>query len=251
MNNKADSRHASDPYIDLIKPGDEPITEPPIPAATVVLLRDGENGVETLMLRKNSEIRFGGMWVFPGGRIEADDYPASGDITEAARRAAARETREEAGIHSRPEEFVWFSHWTPPPLAPKRFDTWFFAARVTDNQEIVIDGGEIHAHQWITPQDALAQHAARTIDFVPPTWVTLHDLARQLSVAELLHDLDRRPVRVYATRLGRSEAGDRIAMWQGDAGYETGDAGVPGHRHRLTMGKSGFQFENSRAREND
>jgi len=36
---------------------------PPIPAATVVLIRDGENGLETVMLRRNSRGMFGGMWV--------------------------------------------------------------------------------------------------------------------------------------------------------------------------------------------
>ena len=40
-----------------------------VPAATVVVVRDGNDGVETLMLRKNSKLAFGGMWVFPGGRI--------------------------------------------------------------------------------------------------------------------------------------------------------------------------------------
>ena len=33
-----------------------------IPAATVVVLRDGDDGIETLMLRKNSKIAFGGRW---------------------------------------------------------------------------------------------------------------------------------------------------------------------------------------------
>ena len=39
-------------------------------AATVILLRDSAQGMETLMLRKNSKIAFGGMGVFPGGRID-------------------------------------------------------------------------------------------------------------------------------------------------------------------------------------
>ena len=39
-------------------------------AATVVLLRDGAGGLETLLLRRNSRIAFGGMWVFPGGRVD-------------------------------------------------------------------------------------------------------------------------------------------------------------------------------------
>lgn len=242
---KKTSKHASDPYEDLIKPGDKPINEPAIPAATVILLRDSGKGIETLMLRKNKDIRFGGMWVFPGGRIDADDYPENGDKTEAARQAAARETHEEAGIHTDPEDFVWFSHWTPPPITPKRFTTWFFAARVPEHKEIIIDGGEIHEHQWIKPQDAIERHATRSIDFVPPTWVTLHYLAKYESVDQLLEVLRSRPPKIYETHLGKTEAGHRVAIWHGDAGYSTWDATVAGERHRLTMARNGFIFENT------
>ena len=42
----------------------------PIDAATVVVARDSADGVEVLMLRRNSKIYFGGMWVFPGGRVD-------------------------------------------------------------------------------------------------------------------------------------------------------------------------------------
>ncbi len=243
--NKTPEKHTSDPYADLIKPDDKAIKEEPIPAATVILLRDGEAGIETLMLRKNKEIRFGGMWVFPGGRIDADDYPKDGDKTEAARRAAARETHEEAGIHANPEDFIWFSHWTPPPIAPKRFTTWFFAARVPEHKEIIIDGGEIHDHQWISPREAIERHAERTLDFVPPTWVTLYYLANYHSVDELLAVLAQRPPKIYQTHLGKTESGERVAIWEGDAGYEAWDASVAGERHRITMAKSGFVFENS------
>ena len=40
-----------------------------IPAATVILLRDSNHGLETLMMRRNSNLSFAeGMWVFPGGK---------------------------------------------------------------------------------------------------------------------------------------------------------------------------------------
>ena len=42
-----------------------------VPAATVVLLRDRDGGMEALMLRKSSAVAFAGMRVFPGGRIDA------------------------------------------------------------------------------------------------------------------------------------------------------------------------------------
>ncbi|HBD13425.1 MAG TPA: NUDIX hydrolase [Porticoccaceae bacterium] len=244
-NNKL-SKHKSDPYGDLRKPGEgKPITEPPIPAATVVLLRDGDKGVETLMLRKNKDIGFGGMWVFPGGRIDDADYGDSDDRTAAARRAAAREANEEAGVDLDPEDFIWFSHWTPPPITPKRFTTWFFAAHMPYGQEIVIDGGEIHDHRWINPAEAIELHSARQIDFVPPTWVTLHYLASRASSTELLAHFDKVSPKIYETHLGKTEQGHRVALWHGDAGYEAWDAGIAGERHRLVMAKDGFIFENT------
>ena len=44
------------------------------PAATVVLLRERAGTLEALLMRRRSTLGFlGGMWVFPGGRMEATD----------------------------------------------------------------------------------------------------------------------------------------------------------------------------------
>jgi 8-oxo-dGTP pyrophosphatase MutT (NUDIX family) len=46
----------------------------PRPAATVITLRDGANGYEILMLRRNLKGDFvGGAYVFPGGRVDESD----------------------------------------------------------------------------------------------------------------------------------------------------------------------------------
>ena len=52
------------------------------PASTVVLLRDTDNGMGTLMLKRNKELMFaGGLWVSPGGALEESDIEsANGDI---------------------------------------------------------------------------------------------------------------------------------------------------------------------------
>jgi len=55
-----------------------------IPAATVLLLRNGESGVEVLMVRRNSKIAFGGMWAFPGGRVDDDDADTEIDTVTGA-----------------------------------------------------------------------------------------------------------------------------------------------------------------------
>ncbi len=234
-------KHKNDIYgDDLNAAGDG---NPAIPAATVVLLKDDPEP-RVLMLHKTSKIAFGGMWVFPGGRIDPEDHPEDGDLDAAARNAAARETMEEAGIPSKPEDFVWFSHWTPPPITPKRFATWFFAA-AADGDEVTIDGGEIQDHEWLQPAHALERHAAGEIDLAPPTWITLHQLSLYDSTAEILEKLAGFETKVYETRISKDAEGIRVAMWAGDAGYESGDGTVAGERHRLVMKPDGFVFENT------
>jgi 8-oxo-dGTP pyrophosphatase MutT (NUDIX family) len=212
---------------------------PPVLAATVILLRDGARGLETLMLRRNSKIVFGGMWVFPGGRIESDDWEGldEGDDLAASRRAAGREAAEECGLWVDPEAMHPFSHWTPPPTTPKRFLTWFFAARAGDG-EVAIDHGEIHESDWMRPADALARQQANEIALAPPTFVSLSDLARYSHVEHALAAIARRTPERFRTVIGLSDLGP-VAMWHGDAGYEVGDPALEGDRHRLTMARGG------------
>ena len=222
---------------------------PPIPAATVVLLRDGAEGPEVLMLKKNSKITFGGMWVFPGGKIDAEDHHEAEDDAHAARNAAARETLEETGLTVIPEAFEWFAHWTPPPGPQKRFATWFFAAHALSAEEgghdVTIDDGEIKEHAWIRPAAALERHAAGEIDLVPPTWVTLYHLSRYAPADNIIDHFSANEAKVYSTRVAKNEAGHRVAMWHGDAGYEGWNADTSGERHRLVMSPEGFVFENT------
>lgn len=235
------TKHKNDIYGDDLEAKGEGSAA--IPAATVVLLRDDPDP-RVLMLHKTSKISFGGMWVFPGGRIDAEDHPEDGDLDQAARNAAARETMEEAGIDSRPDDFVWFAHWTPPAITPKRFATWFFAAEA-DSHDVSIDGGEIQDHMWLSPNQALERHAAGEIDLAPPTWITLYQLSLYGSTAEILETFNNLQTKVYETKIGKDPDGVRVAMWSGDAGYPSGDATVTGERHRLVMRTDGFVFENT------
>ena len=213
-----------------------------VPAATVILLRDTPQGPETLMLRKNSKIAFGGMWVFPGGRVDDDDPGVTDEAR--ARSAAVREAEEEASLSLAPTELVWFSHWTPPPVEIRRFSTWFFAARAPE-AEVSIDRGEITDSQWIRPADALAKQREKEIELVPPTYVTLHYLSQHASVdAALVGLVPADGPRHYITQITKGDGG-MVVMWEEDAGYPTLDASVSGSRHRLVMTKEGFAFDDS------
>jgi 8-oxo-dGTP pyrophosphatase MutT (NUDIX family) len=239
--------------------------EPFLKAATVVLLRDGprsttssgrESVLECLMLRKTEGQAFGGMWVFPGGRIEETD----GSDSDGARRAAVREAAEETGLLLEPDALVPMAYWIPPPDAPKRYLTWFFVAQLQDAAApVMIDGAEIGDHVWTAPAAALAAHARGEITLLPPTWVTLHWLSQHGDVATLLRDASTRPVELFATRMARSEAG-LVALWEPDVAYRgdgdgseadtdpgTADLEVdldaPGPRHRLYMDPAGWRYE--------
>ncbi len=213
----------------------------PIPAATVVLVRDTPAGLETLMLHRNSKLAFGGMWVFPGGRVDPEDTAGAATEEDAARRAAVREAREEAGLTCDVSSLVAFSHWLPPPIAPKRFATWFFIAPAPPGA-VTIDGGEIHDSAWMRPTDALARRDAGEIELAPPTWMTLRHLAEFSDTAAAVADARGRDPSFYVTHMGRAADG-MVAMWAGDAGYESGDADAPGPRHRLRISQDAWQLE--------
>ena len=219
-----------------------------IPAATVVIMRDSESGIELLMLRKNSKVAFGGMWVFPGGKIDETDkvIGSDGSLDElaTATNAAARETFEEAAISVSQENLFWFSHWVPPAITPKRFSTYFFATKLLDGDEVTIDDSEIIEHNWFRPHEAIDLRDAGEIELAPPTWVTLNRLISFTNVENALNDLDAKDPIFYETHIAQSAKGP-VAMWFGDAGYEKTDPDMPGERHRLTMTTDGYHFEQS------
>ena len=67
----------------------------PRPAATLVLLRDAPEGVEVALLQRSAHLGFArGMYVFPGGALDAADA----DLGDPWLVAAIRETFEECGV---------------------------------------------------------------------------------------------------------------------------------------------------------
>ncbi len=213
-----------------------------IPAATVVLLRDGTDGMETLMLRKNSKIAFAGMWVFPGGAIDPQDLEAAGGEEKAASRlAAAREAQEESGLQPCLDDMLQLSHWTTPVVEPKRFSTWFYVAPVACDGDVVIDGNEIHDSQWISINDAVLGHEHGDLGMFPPTYLTLIYLSRYHTVADVLTgEAETVPAEVLPV-MGKANE-ELVLMLEGDAGYDSGDASKEGPQHRATLRDGYWQY---------
>lgn len=217
-----------------------------IPAATVLLLRDeGAGGLEVLMLRRNSKLAFGGMWVFPGGRV--DDHEMVDDVLASARTAAAREVQEETGLLVGADGLLTWSYWVPPPMPSiptkgprRRFSTWFFVSPAPLG-EVAIDHGEIHEDRWLSPLAALDQHGQGEIELAPPTWVTLRQLSVHRSVADAMAWAASNEPEEFRTRpIARKPL---TIAWAGDAAYLDGRFDRPGPRHRLVMEPGGWIYE--------
>ena len=168
------------------------------PAATVVVLREGDP-FEFLLLRRNDKVAFmAGSYVFPGGRVDAADHPAAGaplalptfaDLSaaeEAAyRQAAVREVQEEANVTIAAADLAPLAHWVTPEIEIRRYDTRFFVARMPDGQEPRHDDGEMTAMAWLSPKAAIEKFRQRELLLPPPTWTTIRQLEKLGSIDEV------------------------------------------------------------------
>lgn len=191
-------------------------------AASLILLRDGADGPEVMMVERTGSASFAaGKFVFPGGTADsADATLATGEAADAALRVTAiRETYEECGLllaEPEPEvvapaanvqtlvkeggfalatdRLVPFAHWITPPHLPKRFDTHFFLARGPSRQVAAADLREVISAAWLRPSAVVAAAEASELNLMFPTYMHLRWLARFGTVMEALAAARERPI---------------------------------------------------------
>lgn len=189
----------------------------PRQAATVILLRGGDEALEVLLVKRNPAARFmGGAWVFPGGAV----HDAEGGGGGAHRAAAVRELAEEAGVAvDGPGSLVKFSQWITPEQVKIRFDTHFFLAELPEGAEVAVDGQEVVDARWASPEQALDLHRRGEILLVFPTIKHLEQLAAFPTARELIaHASAREVVPVEPRIVGGGETA-RVVL-PGEPGYE-------------------------------
>ncbi|MGL5852247.1 MAG: NUDIX hydrolase, partial [Phycicoccus sp.] len=146
-------------------------------------------------------------YVFPGGAVDDVDArlpletPGLAEIAaamgvsavDAAPRVAAavREVAEECGVMVAVADLRARGHWVTPEFEPRRFDTWILAARMPPGQVARTASGESDVSEWVQPGDLLARHEAGEAPMLPPTVVSLEQLAAFDDVEAFLADRPR------------------------------------------------------------
>jgi len=214
--------------------------QPVVPkgAATVVLLRPANEGLEVYLLRRRSGMAFAaGMYAFPGGTVDSRDFDKAvawagptpqewghrlaceASEARALVCAAVRETFEESGVllaGPSPGSIVgdttgadWesdraalvdrslgfadflqrrrlvvrgdllraWAHWVTPEFEPRRYDTRFFLAALPAGQVTRDVSGEADRVTWMSPMEATAAVDDSRMAMLPPTYITLSELA--------------------------------------------------------------------------
>lgn len=186
-----------------------------VPAATVVIGREAQQGFEVLLMQRPARGTFANAWAFPGGRIEPG---------ESIREGAVRETFEEVGLTLSPDALVPLSRWIPPEQLKRRFDTSFFLA-ADPGGEITPNPDEVVAWKWATPTSVLEQHARGDATLVPPTYITLTVLSERGSFADMVQQAGAIGPETFRTQ-GVPEAGLIVAG-----------------QHRLTTSELPWRYE--------
>jgi 8-oxo-dGTP pyrophosphatase MutT (NUDIX family) len=194
----------------------------PRPAASLILLRRGgkhhDRGVEILLVRRSPEARFmPGVWVFPGGGVDAADR--AGDDEAAHRAAAVRELHEEAGIDLGADaELLAWSRWITPEPVPVRFDTRFYVALAPAHSPPKPDGEETTDAAWVGPRNALERHRAGELELVFPTIKHLEALLPYSSSDDVLEAARDRVIEPILPRVV-GEGDERRVVLPGEPGY--------------------------------
>jgi 8-oxo-dGTP pyrophosphatase MutT (NUDIX family) len=229
----------------------------PIPAATLVLMREAAGGPpELLVTERTGHMAFAaGALVFPGGRIDADDHLAAELLgADAARIAAIRETIEETGLapgltpapgaatvaalrsgladeepfasllgaHGLtldPGALTAFARWCPNFRETRRFDTLFFLAEApADGPEPEISAHEAVRAFWASAADILAEIEAGRAHAIFPTRRNFERLARFASIAEARADAARHPITTVTPWI-ETRDGEQMLCIPEDIGY--------------------------------
>ena len=163
----------------------------------------------------------------PGEDVVADLSDPSWERDRLAlldRSLALSQLLEQRGLELRADLLAPWAHWCTPVFEPRRYDTWFFVAQLPAGQRAREVGGEADHATWLPAVDAAAGGNDGTLAMMPPTVVTVEEVASAPDVATLM--ARPRRLRLLMPWLVRSPSGLAIRLdLDGSGGGEPGPPG--------------------------
>jgi 8-oxo-dGTP pyrophosphatase MutT (NUDIX family) len=178
----------------------------PTPASFVAAARELFEEAGVLLARTGA-----GAFVSFAGAADHTRFEAYRDDVHAGRRSL-RAVVEREGLRLALDALVPYALWVTPPTEVRRFDTWFFLARVPPEQRPAHEHTESIDSTWIAPAAALAQAARGEMLLPPPTWFTLIELERFASVSAALAWASRRTIQRRQPEVIEAPNGDRTII---------------------------------------
>lgn len=198
--------------------------EEPRAAASVILLREGQEGVEIYLLRRHRKASFmASSYVFPGGIADEGEsnsrvtalrelFEESGVLlsktsTTAAQREAWRnklnidkadfsETLGDVTLDL--ESMHYFSLWITPSVEKRRYAAEFFVAIMPPGQVASPDNKETVDEVWVRPADAIAR--SEELHLPPPQLRTMIELVTpaEKGIAGIVEEAKKRSAHPHA-----------------------------------------------------
>lgn len=128
----------------------------------------------------------------PDGETLVDD--TTGDSWEADRQAllarelALSDLLRRRGLVLRSDLLQVWAHWVTPAFEPRRYDTAFFVARMPAGQRTRDVSGEADRVVWMSPAEAVAGADGGELLMLPPTYVTVAEMAARGGSAQVMAD---------------------------------------------------------------
>lgn len=125
------------------------------------------------------------------------------------------------------------ARWVTPPFEVRRFDTLFFVARVSEQQEASYDARETSGGRWWRIEEVLEAQLAEQVKLAPPTLCVLEDLRGCADVDALLAAATDRPTPPISPRLDE-RARELTLLMPDDHRYSEPDS-KSGPEHYLVL----------------
>nr|WP_246257739.1 NUDIX hydrolase [Amycolatopsis anabasis] len=116
----------------------------------------------------------------------------------------------EAGLTLRADLLRPWANWVTPSGEPRRYDTRFFVAALPAGQRADGATTEAESSGWQRAEDALDDARTKRSTLMPPTWITLHEIAEFGTTAAVL--AEERTIDKISPTLVRERGQVRIVL---------------------------------------